>query len=226
MMGAARLIRLLQINLALSKQIKSSGWKLKQHFAFAPLQLDILITFYMGQAKTTTATTMNKQKSGKWGLDIDATLGVIIQFVCGSRVLTSSQLPGKGCAVETCWFNWKNRHGEGARGGEANNLIMSQQPRGILGHGSIPLGVTVCFAGEWHENQLCGSTHVWQRERPTRLWPCRGKRTEQRKSLSCGFGSHTETCNDHRAAPCWQTLRTTMTSYLLYVEIYRSCLFF
>lgn len=175
---------------------------------------------------------MNKQKSGKWGLDIDATLGVIIQFVCGSRVLTSSQLPGKGCAVETCWFNWKNRHGErgggregggGGGGGQANNLIMSQQPRGILGHGSIPLGVTVCFAGEWHENQLCGSTHVWQRERPTRLRPCRGKRTERRKSLSCGFGSHTETCNDHRAALYWQTLRRTMTLYSLYVEIYISC---
>lgn len=43
-------------------------------------------------------------------------------------------------------------------GGQANNLIMSQQPGGILGHGSIPLGVIV-FAGEWHENQLCGCTH-------------------------------------------------------------------
>lgn len=87
---------------------------------------------------------MNKQKSGKWGLDIDATLGVIIQFVCGSRVLTSSQLPGKGCAVETCWFNWKNRHGERG-GGAGKQFNYEPAARGILGHGSIPLGVTACL---------------------------------------------------------------------------------
>lgn len=32
----------------------------------------------------------------------------------------------------------------GAKGGP-NNLIMSRQPRGILGHGSVPQGVTACL---------------------------------------------------------------------------------
>lgn len=104
------LIGLLQINLALSKQTQSGGWKLKQHFAFPLASISRFNYLLYGPSKT----TMNKQRAGKWGLDTDATLGVIIQFVCGSSALTSSQLAGRGCAAGTCWFNWKNR--EGRRG--------------------------------------------------------------------------------------------------------------
>lgn len=70
---------------------------------FLSLQLAALITFDTVRAKQ--QPTMNAQNAGKWGADMDATLRVIIQSVCGSRDLTSSQLPGKGCAVQTCWFN-------------------------------------------------------------------------------------------------------------------------
>ena len=174
------LIRLLQINLALSKQTKSSGWKFRQHFCFCSLQLAILITFYVGLCKTTAATTMNKQKSGKWGLDIDATLGVIIQFVCGSRALTSSQLPGKGCTVGTCWFNWKNRHGE--TGGQANNLIISQQPGAFWDMGLHPwVRLRICGKVAW-KSALWLHTHLTKQARVC-PWACR----QRRGAESCSF---------------------------------------
>lgn len=158
---------------------------------------------------------MNKQKSGKWGLDIDATLGVIIQFVCGSRVLTSSQLPGKGCAVETCWFNWKNRHGE--RGGGKQFNYEPAAP-GHSGTRVYTPGCDCVFCG-----RVAWKSALWLHTRLTKR-AHNTSATLQRETDR--FGSHSETSNDHRAALSWQTPRRTLTLDWLYVEIYISCLCF
>jgi len=73
------------------------------------LKLAVLMTFYVHITTTTTTTTTWPTRTTEPGAsggggggrarpDIDATLRIIIPFVCGSRVLTSSQLPDKGCS--------------------------------------------------------------------------------------------------------------------------------
>lgn len=71
--------------------------------------------------------------------------------------------------------------------------------RGILGHGSIPLGVIV-FAGEWHENQLCGCTHKAGCQRDGKPAERRAGGGERRETKIALFSFHTGNYCDQKTA--------------------------
>lgn len=62
------------------------------------------------------------------------------------------------------------KKGKEGRWGAGKQFNYEPAAQGILGHGPIPLGVIV-FVGEWNENELCGSTHVWLKASSRRLEP-------------------------------------------------------